>query len=59
MEDMDPPGCPDAARVVIFNISPLANLASSDSFSIDPWSSFSASNLLLLIDNLRPYRKIA
>ncbi len=28
---MDPPGCPEPAKVVIFSISPLASLESSES----------------------------
>jgi hypothetical protein len=52
MEDMDPPGCPELASVVIFNISPLANLDKSDNRLRDPSSSFSASNLFSLIISL-------
>jgi hypothetical protein len=57
MEDMEPPGCPDPARVVIFNISPLANLAKSDSLLRDLSSNFSASNLSPPIPDLRHLSK--
>jgi hypothetical protein len=46
MDDMEPPGCPDLAKVVIFNISPLASLANSAnlfkevSFSFSSWNLF-------------------
>jgi hypothetical protein len=53
MDDMDPPGCPDPARVVIFNMSPLANLASSDSLFRETSSNLSTSNLFSLISSLR------
>jgi hypothetical protein len=52
MEDMEPPGWPDPARVVIFNMSPLANLPRSDRFLRDLSSNLSASNLFPLIDHL-------
>ena len=46
---MEPPGCPDPASVVIFKMSPLANLANSVSLFRETSSSLSASNLFPFI----------
>jgi hypothetical protein len=54
MDDMEPPGCPDPAKVVIFKISPLASLANSANLFNEASSSFSAQNLSLFIYSL-PY----